>query len=90
LVDSYENILLKIDVEGYEDQLLLALDDVIQQYKPDIVVELLALTVSSVEAAPFLAHYRRLLITDQGPVPYPKLFASERYSDWLLQPLSTT
>jgi hypothetical protein len=31
LFDSYENILLKIDVEGYEDQLLLALDDVTQR-----------------------------------------------------------
>lgn len=87
LFDYYERILLKIDVEGYEPQLLVALGKLIERYKPDIVVEVLAPTVNAVEAAPFLEPYLRLLITDQGPVAFPKLVASKRHRDWLLQPL---
>lgn len=76
--------LIKIDVEGFEPQLLAALAPLIVGRRPDLLIEVLAETASQIEACDALAGYARQLITDDGVRPYPALHADGVHRDWLL------
>ena len=78
-------VLLKIDVEGYEAQLLSGLSGIIGEHHPDIVVEVLAGTADALEQTGSLAGYDRYLIADRGLEKQPRLFAHPTHRDWLLR-----
>jgi FkbM family methyltransferase len=81
-----EKLLMKIDVEGYEPELLQALTAIITEYQPDIIVEVLTPTEDAIEASPALASYQRFLLAQDGPVPFRTIRAAANWRDWLLQP----
>jgi FkbM family methyltransferase len=78
--------LIKIDVEGFEPQLLAALAPLILKHQPDLLIEVLDGSVEAIEGLDALAGYARWLIADDCPRPAPRLFASEEHRDWLLTP----
>lgn len=82
---AQQKLLLKLDVEGYEAELLCALQDIIVRYRPDLIIEVLPGTPAEVEAMPWMATYQRYLIAPGGPQRRSKLTADKEYRDWLLQ-----
>jgi FkbM family methyltransferase len=80
-----EKVLIKIDVEGFEPSLISALTPVIEKYQPDLLVEVLDLTVDQLNEVAVLSGYRKFLITPEGLREAPSLFASPQHRDWFLQ-----
>lgn len=78
-------VLLKIDVEGYEAQLLSGLSGIIGDHHPDIIVEVLAGTADALEQSEPLAGYDRYLIAPRGLEKQPRLFGHPTHRDWLLR-----
>jgi FkbM family methyltransferase len=76
--------LIKMDVEGFEPQLIDALGPLIARYRPDILIEILPGTPERLEASPALRGYRRFLITENGLQLSDALYASDAHRDWLL------
>lgn len=79
-------VLIKIDVEGYEPELLLSLGELTLKHRPDFIVEVLTQTVERLNGIDWLGEYDLFLIGKDGPAPKPEFFASEQYRDWLLTP----
>ena len=79
------SVLLKIDVEGYEAQLLSGLSGILAEHHPDMIIEVLAGTVESLEHSEPLAGYDRYLIASGGLEQQPRLSAHPTYRDWLLR-----
>jgi FkbM family methyltransferase len=77
--------LIKVDVEGFEPQLIDALGPLITRYRPDILIEILPGTPERLEANPALRAYGRFLITENGLETSRVLFASDAHRDWLLR-----
>jgi FkbM family methyltransferase len=78
-------VLVKIDVEGYEFELMTAFKEIVRRYEPDFVIEVLQGTPEALEELDFLSGYQRYLIGPDGLRKYPKLRADERHRDWLLR-----
>ena len=78
--------LLKIDVEGFEPELIAALAPVIQKYRPDLLVEVLDLTADALNISKPLNDYHKSMITDRGPIEYSSIFASPEFRDWIATP----
>jgi FkbM family methyltransferase len=76
--------LIKIDVEGFEPELLAALAPLLEKYRPDLLIEVMPSTFEPLEANPTLARYDRFLVTAEGLRPEPKLYFSQTYFDWFL------
>lgn len=76
--------LIKIDVEGFEPQLLEVLRPLIERYNPDLLIEVLPDTVEALAIHRALAGYERFLITGEGPQKFDALYFSQQYFDWLL------
>jgi FkbM family methyltransferase len=81
--------LIKIDVEGFEPDLVTALKPLLDRYRPDVLIEVVPFTVDELERSPALAGYGRYLIADSGLEQAPALFASHTHRDWLLRWPST-
>jgi FkbM family methyltransferase len=77
--------LIKIDVEGYEPQLLAALTPLIERYRPDLMIEVLPGTPEALAGNSALAGYERFLVTDAGLRKEGKFYFSQEYFDWLLR-----
>ncbi|GEP56559.1 FkbM family methyltransferase [Reyranella soli] len=77
--------LIKIDVEGFEPDLVMALKPLLERYRPDLLIEVVSFTVDRLEQSPALAGYGRYLIADSGLEQAPALFASHSHRDWLLR-----
>ncbi len=77
--------LIKIDVEGFEPRLVMALKPLLERYKPDLLIEVVPFTVEELEQSPALAGYGRYLIGDSRLEHAPALFASHTHRDWLLR-----
>jgi FkbM family methyltransferase len=80
-----EKVLIKIDVEGFEPSLIIALTPLIDKYHPDLLIEVLDTTVDKLNNAEILAGYRKFLITPDGLRESQYLFASNHHRDWFLQ-----
>jgi FkbM family methyltransferase len=78
--------LIKIDVEGYEPELLAALGPLIERHRPDLLVEVLVGAEDRIEAALRTLPFDRFLLTAAGPELRESLVASAEDRDWLLQP----
>ena len=76
--------LIKLDVEGFEPELLAALAPLLEKYHPDLLIEVMPSTVELLEAIPTLARYDRFLVTAEGPRPEEKFYFSQAYFDWFL------
>jgi FkbM family methyltransferase len=76
--------LIKLDVEGFEPELLAALAPLLEKYHPDLLIEVMPSTVEPLEANPTLARYDRFLVTAKGPRPEQKFYFSQTYFDWFL------
>jgi hypothetical protein len=79
------NVLVKVDVEGYEPDLTASLKDIVLRYWPDFLIEVLTGTPEALEGFEYLRTYERFLLTPEGPVRRPRLEADERHRDRLLQ-----
>jgi FkbM family methyltransferase len=83
-VASARKALIKIDVEGFEPQLIDAMSELIERYQPDLLIEVLPGTPESLEKIDALAGYIYHLVTSDGLKDSAKLYASETDRDWLL------
>src|SRR5262249_641309 len=79
------NVLVKIDVEGYEPAFMRAFKEIVCQYQPDFLVEVLEGTPAALEELDFLRGYERYIIGPDGLQKHPKLRTDERHRDWLLR-----
>jgi FkbM family methyltransferase len=77
--------LIKIDVEGYEPQLLAAMRPLIERYRPDLMIEVLPGTPEALAANGALTGYECFLVTDQGLRKEENLYVSQQHFDWLLR-----
>lgn len=85
-VETYDRLLLKIDVEGAERLVLEGLDDLIREKWPDIILEVLEEYEESLNTLSILnRHYRFFAIGAEGLVQKPHLESSQ-YRDYLLIP----
>lgn len=84
LVGPYQSVLLKIDVEGHEPKLLKALSRLIAEKRPDIVLEVLDLFESELNALQLEQDYDLWLVTSSGLLRQDRLKANPTYRDYLL------
>jgi len=87
LVESSENILLKIDVEGAEFEVLTSLEELIKNKKPTLLIEVLPDYQDKLNQLNFLfsENYSFFNITDAGLVKHEKFEASQ-FRDYVLLP----
>lgn len=82
--------LVKIDVEGTEDEVLRHGQQFLAHRRPDILCEILydAADTNAVTAALAPCGYRYLLVQDDALVPQTQLHANKKYRDWLFTTLT--
>jgi hypothetical protein len=80
-----ERVLVKVDVEGYEPDLMAAFKDIALRYRPDFLIEVLTGTAEALDRLDYLHAYERFLLTPQGPVRRPRLEVDQHHRDWLLR-----
>jgi FkbM family methyltransferase len=78
-------ILVKVDVEGYEPDLMAAFEDIVLRYRPDFLIEILTGTPEALEGLDYLHDYERFLLTSEGPVRRSRVEVDQCHRDWLLQ-----
>ena len=76
--------LIKIDVEGFEPELLAALAPLLARYRPDLLIEVMPSTQGPLEALGVLDSYDRFLVTDKGVKPAKELHFTAGHFDWFL------
>ena len=81
---AYSKLLVKVDVEGFEPELLRALQDTISRFRPDLIIEVLEGTPAGVEALPWIATYKRYLFAPAGLQLHSELTVNAQCRDWLL------
>jgi hypothetical protein len=81
--------LLKIDVEGYEPELLQSLRNVINETSPDIILEVLEVTANQLNALNLGALYRLFHMTAAGIVER-EAFVSSQFRNYVLIARSET
>ena len=86
LINPGERILMKIDVEGFESELLSALSPLIKHFSPDLSVEVLPETESGIAAWVSENGYASALMTSNAQVLRGPIVANEIHRDWLLTP----
>ena len=86
LINPGERILMKIDVEGFESELLSALSPLIKHFSPDLIVEVLLETESGIAAWASENGYASALMTSNAQVLRGPIVANEIHRDWLLTP----
>ncbi len=86
LLEHGNNILLKIDVEGFEKWILQGMESIILTKKPEIVLEVLPVTETDLNTLGFLQeNYQFFSISETGLVEQA-CFASQSTRDYLLLP----
>ncbi len=81
---SARRALIKIDVEGFEPQLLSAMAPLLERHRPDLLIEVMPSTAEPLEGVEALASYDRFLVTDRGLQPKTAFHFVEGYFDWFL------
>jgi FkbM family methyltransferase len=89
-VSEANHTLFKIDVEGFEPELLGALNPVLQRHRPDLLIEVLPFTVDKLNADPVLMGYDKYLIRSEGLEKAAAFHVSPGHRDWLLRWPSST
>lgn len=77
--------LVKIDVEGFEPELLAALGPVLRRHRPDLLIEVLPFALDKLNADPVLVTYDKYLILPEGLEKAAAFHASPQHRDWLLR-----
>lgn len=77
--------LFKVDVEGFEAQLLTSLGPLITEYKADVIFEVLGVDLAKLSTVEIVQNSKLFQITESGEQPHSALFASDN-RDWLLRP----
>lgn len=80
-----DRALIKIDVEGFEPELLTALGPLLERHRPDLLIEVLPFTLDKLNADPKLATYDKYLIMPGGLEKAATFRASKQHRDWLLR-----
>jgi FkbM family methyltransferase len=83
--ETERRILLKVDVEGYEPQLIAAFGKIIERHRPDIMIEVLDGASALLSNLECLRGYECFLIEPDGIRRESSLRADEKYRDWLLR-----
>jgi FkbM family methyltransferase len=83
-LETSHRTLIKLDVEGFEPQLLAALAPLLLRFRPDLLIEVLPGTPEALAANEALAHYDKFLVTADGPRRQEKMYFSQENFDWLL------
>lgn len=81
---SRSSVLVKIDVEGYEPQVLAALGAIIERHRPDLVIEVLKGVDTQVLALGCLEGYASFRILEGGCLERAPLAFDPGHRDWLL------
>jgi len=84
LFEQHKRVLLKIDAESHEPHILRAMESIVTQHAPDILVEVLPSIDKELNALRTLAPYRKFLMTPQGLSRRSDLRADPLNRDWLL------
>ena len=85
LVENYERLLIKIDVEGAEAEVLKSLEGLITDKHPDLIIEVLPGYEEKLNALNFLAQrYQYHSITDKGLQARPNFVAAGDFRDYFL------
>ena len=80
-----DRALIKIDVEGFEPKLLEALIPLMNQYNPDLIIEILPETESDIVAWAAKTGYVSTLLIEDAVVVQGPIIANPVHRDWLLQ-----
>ena len=80
-MDRAKRTLIKIDVEGFEPDLLAAMGGLISRFRPDLIIEILSGSSERIDALAVLAGYDRFLLTASGLQKASALFASDESRD---------
>jgi FkbM family methyltransferase len=83
---SSQKVLLKIDVEGYEPHLLAAMRDLLQRYRPHLIIEVLRKTADPINECLPAATYEIFSIRDTGLVTVDRVAADPAFRDYFLKP----
>ena len=83
--ESNAKVLVKIDVEGYEPNLMRAFGSIIEVFRPDFLIEIIEGTPEAINNLVWLNDYERYLITPSGLSWRDRLFADDHNRDWLLK-----
>lgn len=76
--------LIKIDVEGFEPQLLEALGPSIEKYRPDLIIEVLPVTAEALNECAAISGYDRYLVSMNGLQQRESFEGDKDHYDWLL------
>lgn len=88
LLSGYKKILLKIDVEGSEEAVIHSLTSLIEDKKPEIILEILPYTAEALNGFDHLfKQYRLYHITTDGLIPKEKFASHPHFRDYLLVPI---
>jgi FkbM family methyltransferase len=80
LLKNGGHVLIKLDIEGAEVHVLRALQPLLLQHRPDIMLEVLLGECASLNTLDFLLQgYRLFHLTDQGPVEHPRFLGDPQY-----------
>jgi FkbM family methyltransferase len=85
IFESNAKVLVKVDVEGYEPSLMRAFSDVIEEFHPDVLIEILLGTDTAIEMLGWMKGYDRFLMTPNGLDRRDRLSADPHHRDWLLK-----
>lgn len=77
--------LVKIDVEGFEPALLSAMAPLLEQHRPDLLIEVLPYTLDALNDLAALQGYDKYLLLPEGPAKADRFEASLKHRDWLLR-----
>lgn len=77
--------LVKIDVEGFEPELLRALRPLLERHRPDLLIEVLPFTLDKLNSDPIVSGYEKFLILPGGLERVDAFYASHQHRDWLLR-----
>lgn len=84
-VSTATRTLIKIDVEGYEPDLVAALGAILERHRPDLLIEVLPFTLDKLNASPILTVYEKYQILPEGLEKAAAFNASSQHRDWLLR-----
>lgn len=88
LLAPHARILFKIDVEGAEADVLTSLREIINEKKPDIVLEVLSVSEVELNQLDFIVNeYKLFNITKSGLVKKSSFGANPDYRDYFLSPV---
>jgi FkbM family methyltransferase len=85
LIEDNQRVLIKMDVEGYEPEILKALTPFIRNTMADVVVEVLGENAQTIQSLPLIESMDIFHIQPGAALPATKLQYDTTYRDWLLR-----